>query len=109
MEMDILIIVLLYLSSWHIIQKSDENVIMHTSTPTTLYNYYIFNSEYCISAVLIGSLNSSYQLLLWVTSYGRKHRYKEREREWKEGIALIKAPVIAVPLLQYHIDSFHSL
>ena len=30
--------------------------------------YQIFNSEYCISSVLIGSLNSAYQLILQVTS-----------------------------------------
>ena len=33
-------------------------------------NYWIFNCEYCISNVLIGSLNSGYQLMFQVTLYG---------------------------------------
>lgn len=31
------------------------------------YSYKISNSEYCISTILIGSLNSTYQLMLRVT------------------------------------------
>ena len=36
--------------------------------------YQIFNSEYCISSVLIGSLNSAYQLILQVTLQGNALR-----------------------------------
>ena len=38
--------------------------------------YQIFNSEYCISSVLIGSLNSAYQLILQVTLQGNALRHQ---------------------------------
>ena len=38
--------------------------------------FQIFNSKYCISSVLIGSLNSAYQLILQVALQGNALRHQ---------------------------------